>query len=212
MAIASQSVAKRSRPTPLAKCVVIGASTGGPDALASLLSSLPKDVETPILIVQHLPAAFSSLLAERFTKESGRLCIEARHGLSVVSGQVYLAAGDAHMLIKKCVEGFQIALDRQGPAENFCRPAVDPLFRSAADAFGSELLGVVLTGMGEDGRRGCEVICRAGGRILVQDERSSVVWGMPGAVVAHGLAHEVVPLAEISQRMASLCRRHGGAA
>lgn len=176
--------------------LVIGASTGGPKALSTVLKKIPKSFEIPIFIVQHLPADFTKALGESIAETSGRACVLGVEGESVESGKIYLAPGDQHMELVKENEKIQIHLSKS-PPENFCRPAVDPLFRSAARVYGPNLLAVVLTGMGEDGRRGAEEISRAGGQVLAQDEASSVVWGMPGAVVKSGFCDEVLSLEEI---------------
>lgn len=183
--------------------IAVASSTGGPNALATLLRALPRDARTPIVITQHMPPLFTQLLAQRLERESGRHCVEATDGLRVASGHVYIAPGDHHLLVEKAGADVRLRLT-QTPPENHCRPSADPMFRSVSAAFGARVLAVVLTGMGADGRRGCETIRARGGRVLVQDEASSVVWGMPGAVVAAGLADAVLPVPEIAQRIAHL--------
>lgn len=185
---------RRPRPTAdVVEVVAIGVSTGGPNALAELLPVLPGDLPAPVLIVQHMPPVFTRLLAERLDKRCALEVVEAQHGMRVKSGHVYIAPGDFHMVAAR--QGTEVVVHlNQGPAEQSCRPAVDPLFRSVADVWGAHALAVVLTGMGSDGSRGASSIHAAGGHVLVQDEASSVVWGMPGAVVQAGLADEVLPL------------------
>jgi two-component system chemotaxis response regulator CheB len=173
--------------------LVIGVSTGGPNALAAMLPQIKADLPVPVLIVQHMPAMFTKLLAERLNSQCKLRCREAVEGDVIQPGVIYIAPGDFHMTIQRRGVTPTIALN-QDPPENSCRPAVDVLFRSAASLYGPHLLGVVLTGMGQDGLRGCEDIAERGGRIFVQDEASSVVWGMPGFVARAGLAQKVLPL------------------
>ncbi len=183
--------------------IVVGASTGGPNALVTLLSGLAPRFPLPILIVQHMPAYFIPALSERIALETRRDCRLALQGERVVPGRIYLAPGDRHLNVISTREGATIRLSDDEP-ENFCRPAVDPLFRSAAAAYGNRLIAVVLTGMGEDGRAGAEEVTRAGGLVLAQDEASSVVWGMPGAVARAGLASEVLPVEQLAHRLGEL--------
>ena len=190
------------------QCLAIAASTGGPNALAEVLSHLSKDVTVPIVITQHMPPVFTGLLAQRLARDSGRDCVEAKQGMPLQPGRVHLAPGDFHMLVATH-EGAPFLRLTQTDPENHCRPAADPMFRSVASVYGAGALVVVLTGMGEDGRRGCESIRERGGRVIVQDEATSVVWGMPGAVAQAGLADAVLPVTEIAPRIAAIC---GGAA
>jgi two-component system, chemotaxis family, protein-glutamate methylesterase/glutaminase len=178
--------------------LVIAASTGGPTALPTFLAPIARRIDAPILIVQHMPAAFTPVFAEKLESSIGKHCREAREGDILASGTVFLAPGDKHMRIARCPAGRMIHLD-QGEPVNYCRPAADPLFESAAAAYGSRLLCVVLTGMGHDGRTGAGKIVEAGGRVIVQDEATSVVWGMPGSVAQAGHAEAVKPLKELSQ-------------
>jgi two-component system chemotaxis response regulator CheB len=180
--------------------LVIGASTGGPNALEDLLTRFPADFSLPILIVQHLPAGFTRLLAERLNARTQLHAVEARSGMEVSPGRVYLAPGSQHLVVQRT--GTQLQLQtNQDPPENSCRPAADVLFRSAAQSCGSRVLGVVLTGMGQDGVLGAEAIVKAGGQVLVQDEASSVVWGMPGAVARAGFAAAVLPVPDLAVRL-----------
>lgn len=179
------------------EAVVIGVSTGGPNALAVVLPSIPADFPLPILIVQHMPPHFTRLLAERLSARTAMPVEEGVAGSVLTAGRMWLAPGNFHLVVEK--DGSQVRLKtHQGPPENSCRPAVDVLFRSAAEVFGSRTLAVVLTGMGQDGLKGCEVIRGAGGQVIVQDEASSVVWGMPGYVAKAGLAQKVLPLDQIA--------------
>jgi two-component system chemotaxis response regulator CheB len=177
--------------------VVIGISTGGPNALAEVIPALPRELPVPVLIVQHMPPVFTRVLAERLDQKSRLSVKEAQDGDEVVPGRVYLAPGDYHMAVQRKVSRLQVALNQEIP-ENSCRPAVDVLFRSAAAACGAATLGVVMTGMGQDGLRGSEAIREAGGCVIAQDEATSVVWGMPGFVAKAALAAQLVPLADIA--------------
>jgi two-component system chemotaxis response regulator CheB len=187
--------------------VAIGVSTGGPNALADLLPRLPADFPVPIVIVQHMPPLFTKLLADRLRAASRLAVHEGVAGGAVEAGRVWVAPGDHHMIVQRSASGVQLVLTHDAP-ENSCRPAVDPLFRSVGAAYGAHALGVILTGMGQDGLRGCQVLAERGASILAQDEASSVVWGMPGFVAHAGLADRVLPLPELA---AELIRRawHG---
>ncbi len=177
--------------------VAIGVSTGGPNALAQLLPAMPVDFPVPIVIAQHMPPVFTKILAERLAARTAIDVREGRDGGALAPGRAWIAPGNHHMLVERQGNAFQLKLN-QDPPENSCRPAVDVLFRSVAATYGSNALAVVLTGMGQDGLRGCEEISEAGGQILAQDEASSVVWGMPGLVAKAGLANTVVPLSQIA--------------
>ncbi len=185
--------------------VVIGASTGGPVALSAVLAAVPRDVSTPMAIVQHMPPLFTRLLAESLSSQTGRHVREARDGDRLRAGEVLVAPGDHHLELDGG-DGEAIARLHQGPPENSSRPAVDVLFRSAAAACGPGVLAAVLTGMGQDGLRGAEVIREAGGRVLAQDEASSVVWGMPRFVAQAGLAERVLPLELIGIEIGRIVR------
>jgi two-component system chemotaxis response regulator CheB len=177
--------------------IAIAASTGGPNALAEVFAALPADLPAPILVVQHMPPMFTQMLAERLTKNSRVPTFEAKSGTILEAGKAWIAPGDHHLVVVR--EGPHLYTKvHQEPPENACRPAADPLFRAAAGVCGRHCLAVVLTGMGQDGLRGCEAIRAAGGQILAQDEASSVVWGMPGFVVRAGLADRVLPLSMIA--------------
>ena len=185
--------------------LVVGCSTGGPQALLRFFSLLPKPFNVPVLVVQHMPPRFTTLLAASISDTTGHECREAVDGDSLLPGRILLAPGDYHLQMKRAVDGKGISVVlNQNPPENWCRPAVDPLFRSAAELFGPRVLAMVLTGMGEDGRRGCESVHARGGKIFVQDEASCVVWGMPGAVARAGLALEVLPIPDLVSRATRL--------
>lgn len=185
--------------------LAIGVSTGGPNALATLLPALPKSLPVPVVIVQHMPPMFTRLLAERLNAQSAIEVLEGQAGMPLQPGRAYIAPGDFHMVLERQGTHHVVALN-QAPPENSCRPAVDVLFRSVVEHFGGRTLGVILTGMGQDGLRGCELVREAAGQVLAQDEASSVVWGMPGFVARAGLADRVLPLdmiaAEITRRCA----------
>ncbi len=175
------------------QAVVIGVSSGGPNSLDAVLPALPADFPVPIVIVQHMPALFTRLLADRLSAKSLVEVMEAANGTSLAPGTVWIAPGGLHTIVRR--RGTTVLLDtNDDPPVNSCRPSVDLLFESAANVYGAGTLGVVLTGMGQDGLQGCNRIRQAGGQILTQDEQSSVVWGMPGHVTRAGLADEVLPL------------------
>jgi two-component system chemotaxis response regulator CheB len=177
--------------------VAIGTSTGGPNALADLFTGLPADLPVPVAVVQHMPPMFTRLLAERLSAQSAVRVEEGRPGGVLRAGHAWIAPGDYHMAVAR--NGLDVrVLVNQEPPENSCRPAADVLFRSVARVFGPSALAVVLTGMGQDGLRGCEAIREAGGHVIVQDEATSVVWGMPGFVAKAGLADRVLPLAMVA--------------
>jgi len=177
--------------------VCIGTSTGGPNALAEVFSNFPDNFPVPILVVQHMPPMFTAMLADRLDTHSRVRCHEGADGQLVEAGHAYLAPGGRHMEVARSGASLRLLL-HDGPAENSCRPAVDVLFRSAAAVYGGAGLGVIMTGMGQDGLRGCEAIREQGGRIIAQDEVTSVVWGMPGSVAQAGLADRVLPLSQIA--------------
>jgi len=177
--------------------VAIATSTGGPNALTEVFAGLLGALPVPVVIVQHMPPMFTRLLAERISAQFSLPVAEGRSGATLRPGHVWIAPGDFHMTVARNCSEVQILLN-QNPPENSCRPAADVLFRSVAQAFGPNVLAVVLTGMGQDGLRGCEVIRSAGGQVIVQDESTSVVWGMPGFVARAGLADRVLPLGLIA--------------
>lgn len=177
--------------------VVVAISTGGPNALGELIPALPGNLPVPVFIVQHMPAFFTQALARRLDQSSSLRVRECTAPSSVTAGEVWLAQGGVHMKVERRGDETWVTPD-EGPPENFCRPAADVLFRSAVSAYGGRLLGVVMTGMGSDGLAGCHLIRGAGGQVIVQDQASSVVWGMPSSVAAADLAHEVLPLARLA--------------
>lgn len=184
--------------------LVIAASTGGPNALAVLLPLLPPTLAVPVAVVQHMPPVFTRYLAERIAQAGQLPAREAGGGELLEPGQIWVAPGNFHLELEQGSSGIYTKLSQAAP-ENSCRPAADVLFRSAAEVFGSRVLAVVLTGMGQDGLNGARAINAAGGHILVQDEASCVVWGMPKAVQRAGLADEVLPLEQLAQSIALRC-------
>ena len=190
-------------PRPPIEIVAIGASTGGPNALSVLLGQLPPDFPVPVVIVQHMLATFTRHFAERLATQCRIKIVEAAAGDALAPGCVYIARGDHHLLVERRAGRGGLEMN-QGPVENFCRPAVDVLFRSVARSYGAGALAVVLTGMGHDGLSGSGAIRDAGGDVIVQDEASSVVWGMPGFIARAGLASQVIA---IDQLAAELRRR-----
>jgi two-component system chemotaxis response regulator CheB len=187
--------------------VLIGASTGGPAALDVVLPALPADFPLPILIVQHMPELFTKLLAERLSDVCPLRVSEAEAGTPVRAGAIVIARGGWHMEVASAASAAPVLRLTQEPPENFCRPAVDVLFRSAIPVYGPRILAVILTGMGSDGLAGSRVIRESGGTILVQDQPTSAVWGMPGAVAQAGLAHRILPLNAIAPEILRLAGR-----
>lgn len=180
--------------------LAIGSSTGGPQALFSVLKGLHGKISLPIMITQHMPATFTSILADHINRMTGWACAEAVDNQALKPGRIYLAPGGYHMLLKQSGMGPVLKLNQDEP-ENFCRPSVDPMFRSISEVYGAKMLGVILTGMGSDGARGGKVVVDAGGTIIAQDEKTSVVWGMPGAAATSGICSAVVPLEEIPSQI-----------
>jgi two-component system chemotaxis response regulator CheB len=180
--------------------IAVGCSTGGPDALTAIVADLPADLSAPIVVVQHMPPLFTRMFAERLDRSCPLLVREAADGLRVEPGQILVAPGDHHLMLRRRGVDVVAQLTKE-PPENYCRPSVDVLFRSVASVYGSGALACVLTGMGRDGLKGSERIRAAGGRLVVQDQASSVVWGMPGAVAQAGLANDVVPLDKVAETL-----------
>jgi two-component system chemotaxis response regulator CheB len=185
------------------RMIAIGSSTGGPQALLTLLGALSPAVSCPIVIAQHMPATFTTVLAQHIGRASGRPCVEAEHGMEVVPGGIVLAPGDYHFQVAKEGGKCVARLSKTVP-ENFCRPSVDPLFRSVAQSYGAEGCAVMLTGMGSDGCDGARMMAAAGARVIAQDEATSVVWGMPGAVAQAGICSAILPLPRIAGHLATL--------
>jgi two-component system chemotaxis response regulator CheB len=177
--------------------LAIASSTGGPDALTTIIPQLPADLPVPVVLVQHMPPVFTRLFAQRLDLKSKLHVHEAVDGEALVAGSVYVAPGDFHLTVERRGTTVCAVLTQTAP-ENFCRPAADVLFRSVAKVYGGSALALVLTGMGHDGAKGAEDLIAAGSRILIQDEATSVVWGMPGAVARAGLAERVLPLSDIA--------------
>ncbi len=186
--------------------VAIGASTGGPNALCQLFASLPGLFPVPILIVQHMPVGFTKPFAERLTRESKIPVEEGTEGLRVTAGKAWIAPAGRHMVVRRERTGCYLHLHDDPPVWS-CRPAVDVLFESVAAAFPRSALGVIMTGMGEDGKLGSTAISRAGGTVIAQDEQSSIVWGMAGAVANAGLAEAILPLEDLGDEIARRARR-----
>jgi two-component system, chemotaxis family, protein-glutamate methylesterase/glutaminase len=180
--------------------LAIGTSTGGPKALSEVLPSIPHDFPVPIVIVQHMPPVFTRQLAERLSSRSAITISEASEGVALESGQAWIAPGNFHVTVGRSDNRYLLHLN-QGPQENSCRPSVDVLFRSVAQVYGPGALAVVMTGMGSDGARGAEQIRNAGGEVIVQDEATSVVWGMPGFIYAAGLADGIYPLSHLEREV-----------
>ncbi|MFL6157948.1 MAG: chemotaxis response regulator protein-glutamate methylesterase [Marmoricola sp.] len=193
------SVPTTTRPEVL----LIGCSTGGPDALSRVLEELPGTLRVPVLVVQHMPPLFTTMFADRLNRVSALAVREAVEGDVPQPGEVLVAPGGFHLRVARSAGVVRAHLD-EGPQENFCRPAVDALFRSAAEVYGGAAVAVVLTGMGADGMVGCGLLAEQGARVVVQDEATSVVWGMPGAVANAGLAHDVLPLEAIAGKLDAL--------
>jgi two-component system, chemotaxis family, protein-glutamate methylesterase/glutaminase len=183
------------------RVLLIGSSTGGPQALNTIMSRIGPLVDTvPVLVTQHMPPMFTTILAEHLARSAERPAREAVDGEPIRPGAIYLAPGGRHMRVAQHNGAAVIALD-DGPLVNFCRPAVDPLFASAAQVYGSSALAVILTGMGTDGALGAGDIAAAGGSVIAQDEATSVVWGMPGSAAHAGACSAVLPLDEIAPRL-----------
>jgi two-component system chemotaxis response regulator CheB len=220
----AQAAAEAATPPPAIAAppsiVVIGVSTGGPAALDTLLPELPADFPLPVLIVQHMPELFTSLLAERLNGRCPLRVSEATPGEPVRRGSIYIARGDWHLEVvlvgsygsassslSSTVAPAATLRLTQEPHENHCRPAVDVLFRTAVTVYGSRVLGIVLTGMGYDGLAGSRLIRQRGGTVLAQDQSTSAVWGMPGAVAQAGLAQRILPLNAIAPEILRLAGR-----
>ena len=194
----------RAMPATPPRVLVIGSSTGGPQALNLIVGQLAGVVErAPVLITQHMPATFTAILAEHLGRIAKCPVREGIDGEEINAGTIYLAPGGKHMTVARR-DGTAVIVVEDGPLVNFCKPAVDPLFTSAAGVWGAKALALVLTGMGSDGLNGAKAIVAAGGTVLAQDEPTSVVWGMPGQVAMAGLCSAVLPIAEIAPRLTRL--------
>jgi len=202
----ARTISLRKASAALPRIIAIGSSTGGPQALLEVLRDMAASVKLPILITQHMPATFTTLLAEHIERATGVPCAEGRDGEAVSAGRIYLAPGNYHMTVERAAVGSVIRLNQDQP-ENFCRPSVDPMLRSLAPIYGSALLTLILTGMGSDGQKGAAEVVAAGGTVIAQDEATSVVWGMPGAVATSGLCSAVLPIKEIGPSVRKLVMR-----
>jgi two-component system chemotaxis response regulator CheB len=201
---AGPSLVRRSFGSQNPRVLLIGSSTGGPQALMSVVAEIGAIIDRfPVLITQHMPPTFTTILAEHLARASNRPAREAIDGEAVRAGHIYLAPGGRHMRVTRHGGDTVIALD-DGPPVNFCKPAVDPLFTSAIDVWQGAIMAVILTGMGSDGMRGGKDIIAAGGSVIAQDEASSVVWGMPGAAAHAGICAAVLPLPQIAPKLVRL--------
>ena len=189
--------------------LVVGSSTGGPQALTALFQDLAPSLNMPVFVAQHMPPAFTASLAKSITDKTGWPAAEGKDGEAVKKGRVYVAPGDRHMVLEKKDDEILIRIN-QDPPVNFCRPSADPLFRSAAEIYGAKTMAAVLTGMGSDGKGDAGAIAEAGGTIVAQDEKTSVVWGMPRAVALAGVCSAVLPLARIASYLNKLAGIKGG--
>jgi two-component system chemotaxis response regulator CheB len=199
--VAQQQLMRRAFSTQAPRVLLIGSSTGGPQALMTLVTELGPVIDRfPVLITQHMPPTFTTILAEHLARSSHRPAHEAVDGEIVKAGRIYLAPGGRHMRVVRHGVDAAIVLD-DGPPVNFCKPAVDPLFSSAIDVWQGGVLALVLTGMGSDGMRGGKEIVAAGGSVIAQDEASSVVWGMPGAAANAGICAAILPLNQIASKL-----------
>ncbi|MDP3692955.1 MAG: chemotaxis response regulator protein-glutamate methylesterase [Bradyrhizobium sp.] len=202
--VAPPPLTRRPFSSQAPRALLIGSSTGGPQALMTLVAEIGAVIDRfPVLITQHMPPTFTTILAEHLARASHRPAHEAVDGEIVKAGTIYLAPGGRHMRVVRRGTDVAIALD-DGPPVNFCKPAVDPLFSSAIDAWQGGILAVVLTGMGSDGMRGGKEIVAAGGSVIAQDEATSVVWGMPGAAANAGICSAILPLAQIAPKLVRL--------
>jgi two-component system chemotaxis response regulator CheB len=202
--VATPQFLRRNFGTQNPRVLLIGSSTGGPQALMTLVGEIGAVIDRfPVLITQHMPPTFTTILAEHLARASHRPAREAVDGEVVKAGHIYLAPGGRHMRVTRHGVEAVIALD-DGPPVNFCKPAVDPMFSSAIDVWQGAILAVVLTGMGSDGMRGGKEIVAAGGSVIAQDEASSVVWGMPGAAANAGICAAVLPLGQIAPKLVRL--------
>lgn len=201
---AARTISAKPSTVARPKAIAIGASAGGPEALATLFQSLTGcDIPVPIFLVLHMPADFSAMVAAYIERISGRPTSPATDGLQPLPGHIYVAPAGRHLRISGRPSRALMRLD-DGDSENFCRPAADVLFRSAAATYGHGLLALVLTGTGQDGLAGSAAVAAAGGTVIAQDESSSTAWGMPGAVIEHGYASMVLPITVMGPKIASL--------
>jgi two-component system chemotaxis response regulator CheB len=202
-----EAVGLRLRPAPMIppRLLAVGSSTGGPQALFTLVQGLGKTLNVPVVLTQHMPATFTPILAEHIGKLGGLPCAEAKDGEPLQAGRINLAPGNYHLLVNGARGALTARLSSDAPV-NFCRPSVDPMLRSAASACEGRVLVAMLTGMGQDGLAGTRTVIDAGGSAVAQDEATSVVWGMPGAVAQAGLCHAVLPLPRIAPKLLEMLR------
>ena len=193
---------------PAARLLAIGSSTGGPQALFTLVQGLGRNIQVPVVLTQHMPSTFTPILAEHLSRIGGMPCAEAQDGAVLQPGRIALAPGNQHLLVEAEGRVLRARLS-DGPPENYCRPSVDPMLRTATVACGGRVLMVMLTGMGHDGRDATRGLVAAGGAVIAQDETSSVVWGMPGAIARAGLCDAVLPLTEIAPRVLAILKAAG---
>jgi two-component system chemotaxis response regulator CheB len=199
------AVALRPASKLVPEIVAIGSSTGGPQALFTVLAMLAAGLRAPVVITQHMPTKFTAILAQHIDRHSGPRCTEGQHGEMLEPGRAYVAPGDHHMTVVAAPGGPEVRLDQE-PPRNYCRPSVDPMLESLAKVYGAGLLAVILTGMGKDGLEGGRAVVAAGGTFIAPDVETSVVWGMPGAVATAGLCSSVLPLDEIAPYVAARLR------
>lgn len=192
---ATGKISLRPAPKLSPDIIMIGSSTGGPQALFCTIKAMGR-LKQPVMITQHMPPSFTTILAEHISKQCSVICVEGKDGMELEGGVYYVAPGDYHMLVQNQSGKHVLSLNKDAQ-ENFCRPAVDPMLRSAVAVFGRKILVVMLTGMGQDGWKGSEAVVEAGGAVIAQDEATSVVWGMPGAVANGGVCSAVLPIDEI---------------
>lgn len=201
-----QSFTLRKQLPKQAEVVAIGSSTGGPQALIALLKDLDASIKVPILITQHMPPTFTTILADHIGKASGRKCAEAVDGEIIERGKIYVAPGGWHMIVEM-ENGERVIRLTQDPPINFCRPAVDPMLKSLAEVCDGRVLAVILTGMGQDGLVGGETVVEKGGTVIAQDEATSVVWGMPGAVANAGICSAVMSITNLTNYIVDFPKR-----
>jgi two-component system chemotaxis response regulator CheB len=203
----SVSVAQPARPAPLTppKLLAIGSSTGGPQALFTLVQGLGRQIGVPVILTQHMPPTFTPILADHINRLGGLPCAEAKDGEMLTNGRIYLAPGDKHLVVEGRAGAMRARLTTD-PPENFCRPSVDPMLRSACAAVDGRVLVAMLTGMGHDGLAGTRQIVEAGGCAIAQDEATSIVWGMPGAIAQAGLCHAILPLPAIAGKLRDILK------
>jgi two-component system chemotaxis response regulator CheB len=189
------------------RLLAIGSSTGGPQALAKVLEKIATKIDRiPVVITQHMPPTFTAILAEHIGRSTGKITKEAEDGEEILNDHIYVAPGAKHLILEQ-KDGSVFAKLTDDPPVNFCKPAVDPMFKSIVEIYKSAVLGIILTGMGHDGREGARAITQAGGSVIAQDEDTSVVWGMPGAVVEAGLCSAVLPIDQIGEKIIQVLGR-----